>query len=168
MTLLVLLGILLGTCGLLSLADRARGGVWLSPAARGRISLAALFLFTGMGHFVKTDEMVAMLPAWAPSRHAIVYVTGLLEWAGAIGLLVPRFSRAAGICLVVFMVMIFPANVYAAWRHVEMGGHGAGPIYLIVRGPFQLLLIWWAWFFAVRRAPAPAAPPPEAGPRRTD
>ena len=151
MTLLVLLGILLGTYGVLTLADRARDGGRLSPPARGRIALAALFLVTGMGHFVKTDEMVAMLPAWAPARLAIVYLTGFLEWAGAIGLLVPRYSRAAGICLVVFMVMVVPANVYAAWRHVEMGGHGAGPIYLLVRGPFQLLLIWWAWYFAVRQ-----------------
>jgi uncharacterized membrane protein len=151
------MGILLGTYGLLTLADRARGGGRLSPAARGRISLAALFLFTGMGHFVKTGEMVAMLPAWAPARVGIVYLTGLLEWTGAVGLLVPRFSRAAGICLVVFMVMGFPANVYAAWRYVEMGGHGAGPIYLLVRGPFQLVLIWWAWYFAVRQHPVACA-----------
>jgi uncharacterized membrane protein len=40
--------------------------------------------------------------------------------------------------------------VYAAINRVEMGGHGAGPMYLLVRAPFQLLLIGWAYWFAVR------------------
>jgi len=34
---------------------------------------------------------------------------------------------------------------------VEMGGHGAGPAYLLLRVPFQFLLIGWAYWFAVRR-----------------
>lgn len=34
---------------------------------------------------------------------------------------------------------------------VEMGGHGAGPAYLLLRVPFQFLLIGWAYRFAVRR-----------------
>jgi uncharacterized membrane protein len=42
------------------------------------------------------------------------------------------------------------ANVYAAINRVDMGGHGAGPMYLLVRAPFQLLLIGWAYGFAVR------------------
>ena len=122
----------------------------LDARLRGRISLALLFLFTGVGHFVRTDDMVQMLPAWVPLRLGLIYVTGMLEWAGAIGLLLPNVSRIAGLCLIIFLVLIFPANVYAAVNHVAMGGHESGPVYLLLRGPFQALLVWWAYWFAVR------------------
>jgi uncharacterized membrane protein len=34
---------------------------------------------------------------------------------------------------------------------MDFGGHGAGPIYLAVRLPLQLVLIGWTWWHAVRR-----------------
>jgi uncharacterized membrane protein len=143
MILLLLLSILLGSFGLLTALNRwvVRGK--LDAGLRGRISLALLFCFTGLGHFLMPEQMAQMLPPWVPARLAIIYVTGVLEIAGAIGLLVPRFSRLAGICLLVFLISVFPANIYAALHHVEMGGHESGPVYLLVRGPFQLLLIAW-------------------------
>jgi uncharacterized membrane protein len=122
----------------------------MSANRRGRVSVALLFLFTGLGHFVNPGPMADMLPSWVPGRAPLVYVTGLLEWAGAIGLLVPRYSRLAGTCLLAFLVAVFPANVYAALNNVAMGGHEMGPAYLLVRGPFQLALMWWTYHFAVR------------------
>jgi len=154
MILAVLLGILVGSYALLSGMARTRIGERLDRSLRGRISLALLLGFTGLGHFVRTGEMAGMLPAWVPARESLVHVTGFLEWAGALGLLVPRVSRIAGICLILFLAAVFPANIYAALHRVEMGGHGMGPMYLLVRGPFQVLLVWWAWRFAVRRDPA--------------
>lgn len=151
MVLLALLTILLGSFGALTALDSI-GWVRTAPETRGRISLALLFLFTSLGHFATTREMAEMLPPWVPNRVAIVYVTGVLEMAGAVGLLIPRFSRAAGICLLIFLIAVFPANVYAALARAPMGGHEAGPMYLLVRGPFQLLLIWWTYRFVVRRS----------------
>ena len=152
MILVALVAILSGSYAVLGLAaprmDRGR---------RGRISLALLFLFTGLGHFVNPEPMAAMLPDWVPARTAIIYLTGVLEWAGAVGLLFPRFSRVAGICLLAFLVAVFPANVFAAMNHVAMGGHELGPLYLLARGPFQLWLMWWTYHFAVR-PPAMAEP----------
>lgn len=150
MTLLVLLSILLGSYALLTLVARVSGRSALDTQLRGRVSLALVFLFTGFGHFEKTDEMASMLPAWVPLRVAVIYVTGALELAGAIGLLLPGVSRAAGLCLTAFLVLVLPANLYAAVNHVAMGGHEAGPAYLLVRVPFQALLIGWAYWFAVR------------------
>jgi uncharacterized membrane protein len=149
MILLVLLTILLGSYAGLSLLDRL-GWMRTAPGRRGRVSLALLFMVTSLGHFAQTAQMAEMLPARVPNRDAIVYVTGVLEAAGALGLLVPRFSRLAGICLLLFLIAVFPANVYAAFARAPMGGHDAGPVYLLVRGPFQLLLVWWTWRFAVR------------------
>lgn len=149
MILLVLLTILLGSYALLS-AFR------VEARRRGQLSLALLFLFTGMGHFAQTDAMSGMLPPWVPARTAIIWASGVFEWLLAVGLLMPRHARAAGVCAVAFLVLVFPGNVYAALNHVPMGGHEAGPAYLLVRAPFQALLIAWAYWFAVRRDDAPA------------
>jgi uncharacterized membrane protein len=145
MILLALLAILTGSYAVLVVAAPK-----MDDKQRGRISLASLFLFTGLGHFVNPEPMAAMLPSWVPARVPIIYVTGLLEWAGAVGLLLPPYARAAGACLLAFLVAVFPANVFAALNHIAMGGHEAGPAYLLVRGPFQLALMWWTFHFAVR------------------
>lgn len=150
MLLILLSAVLLGTFGVLTWIDRLLGGGRIDAGLRGRIALAVLFLFTGLGHFLVTEPMAGMLPPWVPERTAIVLVTGGLELAGAIGLLVPGFARLAGIALIVFLVLVFPANVYAALNRIDLGGHGAGPMYLLVRIPFQLLLIAWTYWFAAR------------------
>lgn len=151
MVIAILLSILVGSYVLLTMADRRWAKGRITPEFRGRVSLALLFVFTGLGHFIKTEQMAQMLPPWVPMRVGIVYATGVLEWAGAAGLLVPALSRLAGLCLVAFLVLVFPANIYAALNRVEMGGHGVGPIYLWVRIPLQLILIGWAYWFAVRK-----------------
>ena len=59
-------------------------------------------------------------------------------------------ARTAGLAVMAFLVLVFPANVSAAARHVDFGGHGRGLPYLWIRAPLQLLLIAWASWFAVR------------------
>jgi uncharacterized membrane protein len=145
-TLIVLVSLLLVPYGLLALFG-------VGANLRGRIGLALVFAFTGIGHFVKTAEMVQMLPGWVPQREFVIYFTGVLELVAAVALLVPAVSRVAGIFLCLFLVAVFPANVFAAFQRVDFGGHGAGPVYLALRLPLQVLLIGWTWWFAVRRPP---------------
>lgn len=97
-----------------------------------------------------------MLPAFIPLRVELVYLTGVLEILGAVGLLIPRFVRLAAAALVLFLPVVLPANIYAAFAMVDMGGHAAGPIYLLARVPFQFFLIWWAYSFGLK--PVPASP----------
>jgi uncharacterized membrane protein len=150
MILLVLLAILVGSFGLLSVLS-----AFMSPPLplrrRGQISIALLFVFTAIGHFIQTEPMAQMLPPSIPARTGIVWASGVFEFLLALGFLIPRFTKVAGIAAIGFLVLVFPGNVYAAINRVPMGGHEAGPMYLLVRGPFQLLLIAWAWFFAAKR-----------------
>jgi len=46
----------------------ANGDQRYSDTASAAIGLALVFLFSGMGHFVKTQGMVDMLPEWVPIR----------------------------------------------------------------------------------------------------
>lgn len=122
--------------------------------AAAAIGLGMMFVFTGIGHFAMTDAMVQMLPAWVPERLWLVYATGILEFLIAVGLFLPRTRRVAGWTAAAVLVLFFPANVYAAFNHVPMGGHSWGPVYLLVRVPLQTVALLWAWWFTIRHPSA--------------
>lgn len=125
----------------------------VSEPLRGRIGVALVFAFTGLGHFIKTSAMTQMLPPSVPVRVPLIYATGVLELLACLAILIPAISRYAGIALCIFLVLILPSNVYAAYHRVDFGGHAAGPIYLLVRIPLQFFLIGWIYWFAVRQSP---------------
>jgi uncharacterized membrane protein len=118
-----------------------------------RLALAAVFAFMGVLHFVPAVArgMRAMIPP--PLRRpgwpaALVAITGVCEIAGAAGLLVPwdGLRLAAGICLVVFLIAVFPANAYAA-RDPERFGRTALPFWPRLAGQVVViaLVLLAAW-----------------------
>lgn len=112
--------------------------------------LAIAFLFFFIGHIVKAQGMVEMLPSWIPFRLALVYLTGLLELVVGIALFIPKFQLIAAKFAMVIFIVFFPANIYAALNNVGLGGHQLGPTYLLIRGPLQLILIAWAYFLCIK------------------
>jgi uncharacterized membrane protein len=82
-------------------------------AIRG--GLAAMFVLTGVVHFVgMRDQLIAMVPPVLPAPELLVTITGVLELAGAAGLLLPRTAPWAAGGLSLLLVAMFPANVHAA------------------------------------------------------
>jgi uncharacterized membrane protein len=79
------------------------------------VGLAAMFVMTGVAHFVNPlrRDMIAIVPPRLPSPGLLVTITGVLELAGAVGLLYPPTRVAAAVCLFLLMLAMFPANVYA-------------------------------------------------------
>jgi uncharacterized membrane protein len=69
----------------------------------------------------------------------------VLELAGAIGLLLPPFTRAASACLAALMIAIFPANVYAANQSVGGLHLPSVPVRLAMQVPYILLLLIAGW-----------------------
>lgn len=128
-----------------------------SVATGGVLGIAIAFVFFGIGHYAQTEAMVAMLPDFVPLRREFVLATGVLEFAIAVGLLLPTTRRASGFVAIAVLIGFFPANVYAALNYTGMGGHVWGPAYLLIRAPLQILLIGWVWVFAVRREDNPPA-----------
>ena len=131
-------------------ASAATGRNFDLPGAAA-IGLGLLFLFTGIGHFIQTEPMAKMLPPWVPARLLLVYLTGVLEFAIAVGFFVRRTRRFAGSAAAVMLVLFFPANIYAAINHVPMGGHAWGPVYLFIRAPLQAAILFWVYWFTIRR-----------------
>ncbi len=119
----------------------------------GRIAMAVMLLFTAIGHFKFTDGMAMMLPSSTPAKKQIVIITGFIEILAAIGLLVSLTIKLTGILLILFFVLILPANIYAALKNVNLekaNYTGNGINYLWFRIPEQLLFISWVYWFAVK------------------
>ncbi|MEP1448326.1 MAG: hypothetical protein ABJK37_19650 [Paraglaciecola sp.] len=112
--------------------------------------LGIAFIFFFVGHLVETEGMVEMLPSWVPSRLALVYLTGLIELLIGIALFMPRYQPLAAKLAIVVFVIFFPANIYAALNGIGLGGHQWGPVYLLIRGPLQIILIAWAYFLCLK------------------
>jgi uncharacterized membrane protein len=85
---------------------------WPVPLRGG---LAAMFVLTGVAHFVGLrEELIAYVPPMLPEPALLVTITGVLELAGAAGLLIRRTAPLAAGCLAALMIVMFPANLYAA------------------------------------------------------
>jgi uncharacterized membrane protein len=122
-----------------------------SARSAAAIGLGALFMFTGIGHFIQTEPMSKMLPPWVPAPVFLVYLTGILEFAIAAGFFIPRLRRLTGFVAAALLVLLFPANIYAAANHVPMGGHASGLEYLLVRAPLQVIIWLWVYWFTIRQ-----------------
>ena len=115
----------------------------------GRGALVIMFLFTGISHFTSMKyDFAAMIPAPLPNDLWVIYLSGVLEISGAIGLLIPRTRKLAGISLVLLLVALFPANVYAALNEIPLRGEAPTPLWL--RGPIQLLFIGMVWWTSIQ------------------
>jgi uncharacterized membrane protein len=109
------------------------------PALRG--GLAVMFVLTGVAHFSakRRDSLIAMVPRRLPHAPLLVTITGVLELAGAVGLLLPPTARIAALCLAALLVVMFPANVSAARRKLTIADRPVTP--LVPRTLLQVLFL---------------------------
>ena len=118
----------------------------------GRVGICLVFLFTAVGHFFKTEEMVPMLPPFVPARRALIYLSGAVEVLFAVAVVALPNPVYVGWIIIFYLVAILPSNVYATVQRISFGGHSMGLRYLFVRFPLQLVLIIWSYWFCVRQS----------------
>jgi uncharacterized membrane protein len=115
--------------------------------------LVAVFVGMGVNHFRggPARVMAKMIPPslrrdrW-PRPIDLVYVTGVCEILGGVGLAVPVTRLPASVALIAFLICVFPANVYAS-RHKETFGRGAIPLWPRLAGQVVLVaLLAWVGF----------------------
>lgn len=111
-----------------------------------RFALFVMFLFTASSHFTKTKEdFIKMMPSIFPYPRQIVFVTGIFEILGAIGIIIPSLRSIAGVCLIILLAAIFPANYNADKNKILINQKLPAPLWL--RLPIQIvfiILLWWA------------------------
>ena len=120
-----------------------------SWAQAGRWVFAALFVTSGVGHLIATDAFVRIMPPYLPLHRPLVIVSGVIEIALGVLLLVPRSSRLAAWGLIALLVAVFPANIHL-FQHQELLPLPP-PVHLL-RLPLQGVLILWAYAYTRRPA----------------
>lgn len=122
-------------------------------ALSGRIAMSAMLVFTAVAHFSFTKGMAMMLPDFIPFKTETVYLTGIIEIVAAIGLFIPNFRIVTAWLLIAFLILILPANIYAAIKHIDYQKgtfDGNGLTYLWFRVPLQILFIIWVYLSSIK------------------
>jgi uncharacterized membrane protein len=105
-----------------------------------RTALALMFVLTASAHWGKRrPDLIRMLPPQFPRPDLLVTISGMLEIAGAIGLLIPSTATAAAICLALLLVALFPANVHAARENLTIAGQPVPGI--MMRTAIQIVFV---------------------------
>lgn len=116
------------------------------------VILGMAFVFVGVLHFVRPESFLAIMPAWAPFHLFWVYASGAVEIAGGLGLLIPRYRKAAGWALLVLLIVVFPANINMAVNELALPGRDPLPVWALwARLPVQFVLLFGVWWSAIGR-----------------
>ncbi|MGH3371549.1 MAG: DoxX family protein, partial [Nocardioidaceae bacterium] len=107
----IVLVVALGVFRLSGALGVRRFATWPASAAH---ALAVMLVLTGTVHFVPESvtvmpdrgDLVRMVPPFVPFADAMVYLTGVLELLGAVGLVVSATRWAAGIGLAALYVLL--------------------------------------------------------------
>lgn len=122
-------------------------------AQSGVVAMSLMLIFTAVGHFAFTKGMSMMIPKFIPFKTSLVYLTGVFEILIAIGLLIPKFRNVSAWVLMVFLILMLPANIYASIHNVNIQKgtlDGNGLTYLWFRIPLQFLFIAWIYYSVIR------------------
>ncbi|MRX40304.1 hypothetical protein GJU43_13535 [Flavobacterium sp. LC2016-23] len=119
----------------------------------GRIAMCIMMVFTAVGHFIYAKGMIMMLPDFFPLKRELVFITGILEILMGIGLLIPNTKMYCGWILIVFLLLVLPANINGALKNIDFQNgstNGPGISYLWFRIPLQLFFIAWTFFSCIK------------------
>ena len=111
-TLAIMLGLLVAPPLFGAALNRFAGRTVTNINLLGRLGIALVFCFTGVGHFTLTEPMAEMLPSGVPGRIPLVYVTGVIEIAAAIAVLIPRLRTTIGWGLIAMLILFLPVDGY--------------------------------------------------------
>lgn len=108
--------------------------------------LAALLIGSGILHLTKPEVYLPMMPPYLPAHLPLIYLSGVFEILGGVGLLVPRVRRWAGLGVIALLVAVFPANIHIVMNDVPIAGHDVPLWAHLLRLPLQGVMIWMAWW----------------------
>jgi uncharacterized membrane protein len=101
----------------------------------------------GTLHFVAPDGFAHIVPAYLPMPYVLVYVSGVAEIAGGLGLTFEKTRRAAAWGLIALYIAVFPANINMAVNHIGFGDQPLPPLAVWLRLPLQAVFIAWAYWY---------------------
>ena len=112
------------------------------------IAYGIALVVIGISHFTDPQKFVDIVPTILPFPLFLVYVTGGMEIAGGVGIIYPETRILAGRLLALFLVAVYPANLYM-WTHdVAFNGTKFDTQGHVIRLVLQLILIMVALYLS--------------------
>jgi len=112
------------------------------------LSLAIFFIYFGIDHFINPDFYLSIMPPSFPLHQEAVYISGLFEIIGGMGILIYRFRKIAGWGLFALLIAVYPANIYMA---VTPSAFPDIPIFILyLRLGLQFIFLYWAYTITCR------------------
>lgn len=112
--------------------------------------LTIVMVAAGANHFINPAPYLGMMPAALPAPLALVYISGVAEMLGGLGLILPATRKLAAWGLIALFVAVFPANVNMALNDLPLGTTQVPTWALWARLPLQIVFIGWAYWVGVR------------------
>lgn len=116
----------------------------ITPQLISVVLVAVVFIAAGANHFINPRFYLAIMPPSLPYHRELVYLSGVFEILGGIGVLFPATRQWAGIGLILLLLAVFPANIYMAMNTEKFFKLPAWGLYL--RLPLQFVIIAWVWW----------------------
>lgn len=138
--------LLLAFFALLHLPPLRRLPALATPADRAAVAAGLFFVGAGVMHFLIPARYDAMIPPQLPSPRLWVLLSGALQVAGGLGMLLRLTRRLAAGGLIALLVALLPANIHEAASNSASHVLPFPDWYFWLRIPFQLVYIAWvAW-----------------------
>ena len=130
-----------------------------NPTKRAALILAAVsYIAVGVSHFTNPDFFVSIMPPYLPAHLELVWLSGVFEVLGGVGLFVYRTRRWASWGLIALLVAVFPANLHMAMNPEPFVADGMPLWGLYARLPMQIAFVLWAyWVGKPEKTPTAAA-----------
>ncbi len=121
--------------------------------------MAAIYIVSGMIHFIDADAYIAIMPGYLPWHSQLVFLSGVAELTLGIGVLVPATRMVAAWGIILLLIVIFPANLSVAMNDLAYVGDEPSTLLNWLRLPFQLVLIAWAYWYTKPDVTEPVGSP---------
>ena len=99
------------------------------------------FIIIGIEHFREPQKFVDIVPPYLPFPLFLVYLTGLMEITGGLGIIYPETRIIAGRFMALFLLAVYPANFYMWINDIPFNGTRLTTNGHLIRAVGQLLLI---------------------------
>ena len=106
--------------------------------------MSLFYIIIGIKHFINVDWFMKIMPPYLPYQKELVYLSGTFEIIFGMMLLSEKTRFLGGWGLILLLIAVFPANIYAA----QTNGAAMGTSAAIAWGrlPFQAVFIAIAYW----------------------
>lgn len=118
-----------------------------------RLALSCMLVFIALGHFIYGEELAEMIPLKFSNKGNIITILALTQLLASITLHIPLLRKSTGWLLIVYFLFIFSITIYAAFQgnnYQTIEFKGQTTLFIWLRLPFQILLVLWTYWSAIK------------------